>query len=421
MITSIFLRFQILFDAGDWRGLQETVIMLSKRRGQLKQAVQGMVRQCIGYLDSSPDAGTKTELVKTLQALTEGKIYVEIERARLTRLLAQMKEAEGNIAEAAEILQEVAVETFGAMAKSEKIAFILEQVRLCLDRKDYVRAQILARKVSPRAFVAARAGAKKGETTGEIGIEGTAIEAPAPGTPSLEVLKLQYYALMIRYYAHERNYLEICRAYRAVLDTPSVEEDPVRWGDALRKAAWFAVLAPRDSDQRTLLATTATDRRLDEIPLYKDVLAKFGGKEVMWWRSLQTEWAAELDSQKEVFGGEAGAVAREDLRLRVVEHNIYMLSEYYSRISLPRLAQMLDLGEDEAETRLCELVTGRGLDAKIDRPAGIVRFGHRTGTGEALNKWSGSIGKLLTLVEKTCQQIQKESMVHKVSLNVPMA
>lgn len=28
------------------------------------------------------------------------------------------------------------------MAKSEKIAYILEQVRLCLDRKDFVRAQV---------------------------------------------------------------------------------------------------------------------------------------------------------------------------------------------------------------------------------------------------------------------------------------
>ena len=33
----------------------------------------------------------------------------------------------------------VAQETYGAMAKTEKIAFILEQVRLCLDRGDYVR------------------------------------------------------------------------------------------------------------------------------------------------------------------------------------------------------------------------------------------------------------------------------------------
>lgn len=47
----------------------------------------------------------------------------------------------------------------------------LLQVRLCLDKKDYVRAQILSRKVSPRAFVE-----RKGEGQGEIGIEGTAIE-----------------------------------------------------------------------------------------------------------------------------------------------------------------------------------------------------------------------------------------------------
>jgi 26S proteasome regulatory subunit N5 len=37
------------------------------------------------------------------------QIYVEIERARLTRMLARIKEDEGNIDEAAEILQEVAV------------------------------------------------------------------------------------------------------------------------------------------------------------------------------------------------------------------------------------------------------------------------------------------------------------------------
>ena len=41
--------------------------------------------------------------------MTEGKIYVEIERARLTKRLARIKEEEGNIDEAADILQEVAV------------------------------------------------------------------------------------------------------------------------------------------------------------------------------------------------------------------------------------------------------------------------------------------------------------------------
>ena len=54
------------------------------------------------------------------------------------------------------------------------------QVRLCLARKDYVRAQILLRKVSPRAFTPRPD--KKGEAAGEVGIEGTTIEA-APEVP----------------------------------------------------------------------------------------------------------------------------------------------------------------------------------------------------------------------------------------------
>ena len=57
------------------------------------------------------------------------------------------------------------------------------QVRLCLERKDFVRAQILIRKVSPRAFV--ERPDKKGQNTGEVGIEGTTIEAPAEVRPVL--------------------------------------------------------------------------------------------------------------------------------------------------------------------------------------------------------------------------------------------
>lgn len=61
--------------------------------------------------------------------LPRHQIYVEVERARLTRTLAGIREAEGKIAEAAEVLQEVAVETFGSMDKREKAEFLLEQVR----------------------------------------------------------------------------------------------------------------------------------------------------------------------------------------------------------------------------------------------------------------------------------------------------
>jgi len=40
------------------------------------------------------------------------------------------RENEGNITEAAELMQEVQVETYGSMDKEEKVDYILEQVRL---------------------------------------------------------------------------------------------------------------------------------------------------------------------------------------------------------------------------------------------------------------------------------------------------
>lgn len=139
---------RLLHESRDFKGLQEKLVLLSKRRGQLKEVVKAMVRQCMEYVDEEGaseglDRKTKEDVIKTLQSITEGKIYVEIERARITRHLAKMKEEDGDVNEAANILQEVAVETFGSMSKVEKIAYILEQVRLCLEKEDYIRAQIL--------------------------------------------------------------------------------------------------------------------------------------------------------------------------------------------------------------------------------------------------------------------------------------
>jgi 26S proteasome regulatory subunit N5 len=75
-----------------------------------------------------------------------------VERARLTHKLAMMKEAEGNTEEAATIMQDLQVETFGSMDKKEKVELILEQMRLCLIRKDYVRTQIISKKINPKFF-----------------------------------------------------------------------------------------------------------------------------------------------------------------------------------------------------------------------------------------------------------------------------
>ena len=45
---------------------------------------------------------------------------------------------------ASDILQEEQVETYGGMSKREKNEYLLEQIRLTLAKRDYIRASILS-------------------------------------------------------------------------------------------------------------------------------------------------------------------------------------------------------------------------------------------------------------------------------------
>lgn len=402
---------QLCFEARAWKTLNEQIVVLSKRRGQLKQAVTAMVQQAMQYIDETPDLETRIELIKTLNNVSAGKIYVEIERARLIKKLAKIKEEQGFIAEAADLMQEIAVETFGAMAKTEKIAFILEQVRLCLDRQDYIRAQILSRKISSRVFDVDPSKEKKKPKEGDAVVE----EAPAD-IPTLLELKRIYYELMIRYYSHNNDYLEICRCYKAIYDIPSVKENPAQWMPVLRKISWYLVLSPHDPMQSSLLNSTLEDKNLSELPNFKLLLKQLVTMEVVQWTALWNLYKDEFENEKNMLGGSLGDKAAEDLKQRIIEHNILVVSKYYSRITLKRLAELLCLSIQEAEKHLSEMVVSKALIAKIDRPMGVISFQIAKDSNDILNSWSANLEKLLDLVEKSCHQIHKETMVHKAAL-----
>ena len=71
------------------------------------------------------------------------------------------------------------------------------------------------------------------------------------------------------------------------------------------------------------------------------------GVQVAWWTTFEEKHRAEVAAESSVFGGESGKKRQEDLRLRVIEHNILVIAKYYSRITVARLAQLLDLPEEE--------------------------------------------------------------------------
>jgi 26S proteasome regulatory subunit N5 len=77
---------------------------------------------------------------------------LEIERSRLTKELAEIYEKQGDLQKSSETLQLVQIETVSTMDVAEKISFILEQLRLCLETKDFVKAMIMSKKITEKSL-----------------------------------------------------------------------------------------------------------------------------------------------------------------------------------------------------------------------------------------------------------------------------
>ncbi|KAF4667934.1 26S proteasome non-ATPase regulatory subunit 12 [Perkinsus chesapeaki] len=384
----------LLYNAKQFDRLLEMIHVMTKKRGQLKRAVADLVHVCMGWLDTF-DRKQQYAMVDALSEVTEGKIFVEVERARLRLRLAHMKEEDGDPIEAANIIQDEQIETCGAMEKNEKAEYILEQMRMVLRKGDYIskaRTDICEDNLYRNAnHISEDQSEDARERSGYL----------------------------VRYWLHEKNYLEVYKCYRAILDTKKTQEDEAMWTQALESSVLYLLLSPYSNEQSDSLykLRDAEKKRLESVPVYSELLDSFLAEELVPTpvpnedviKAYKVFNDAAADKEPEYLGGEE----RWNLfRKRVVQHNIVKVAAvYYTRIHTTSLAKMIGVSVDETEKEVCELVTGGFLAAKIDRPAGIVRFGKRLTTTQRLDKWGSDIHSLLDLVESTGHLIAKEQMI----------
>lgn len=420
-------------DAGEWSTLNDQVLLLSKKHSQLKQAITRMVQTVMGFLDATPSLDTKLSVIETLRTVTEGKIFVEVERARVTKILSDIKKEQGDLKAATDILCELQVETFGSMERREKTQFILDQVALCIETGDWAQAGILSRKISikylarkpkktPEQLEKERKDREKKEKRGE-----TVPEVKEDDTTDL---KLRYYEQQIVLAQHDDKYLDVCKHYRQVLDTEAVEEDPAKLRPVLQRIIYFIILAPHDNEQHDLLHRIHRDTRNSQVPLDAELLKLFTVHELMRWPEVAKTFGPHLCST-DVFDAEAppalktsmakdaAAVPKPqrrwaDLRKRVIEHNVRVVARYYTRVEMGRLTQLLDLTEDETEKYISDLVTSKTVYAKIDRPARVVSFARPRDADDVLNEWSSNMRSLLGLLERIDHLITKEEMMARI-------
>lgn len=188
----------------------------------------------------------------------------------------------------------------------------------------------------------------------------------------------------------------------------------------LQRIIYYVILAPYDNEQSDLLHRVHKDARNAQISLDAELLKLFTVHELMRWPEVAKLFGPHLCST-DVFDDKPNqsddikANKRwEDLRKRVIEHNVRVVAKYYTRIQMSRLTQLLDLTEDETEKYISELVTAKTVYAKIDRPARIVNFAKPRDSDDVLNEWSGNMKSLLGLLERVDHLITKEEMMARI-------
>lgn len=138
-------------------------------------------------------------------------------------------------------------------------------MKLVLLRSDFVRCQILSRKINRKAI-------------NEAG---------------LEKLKVQFYQYMIEYYIHEKEDMEVAKAYQTIFDTinkisdeelaKNVDPDGQIKKSSFRNFVIYLLLSPYDNDKVQLLNVVEAmyGRQLDEEELIAKYVRKLKTYELM--------------------------------------------------------------------------------------------------------------------------------------------
>eukprot|EP01096_Ripella_sp_DP13-Kostka_P003826 TRINITY_DN1575_c0_g1_i1.p1 TRINITY_DN1575_c0_g1~~TRINITY_DN1575_c0_g1_i1.p1 ORF type:complete len:464 (+),score=243.25 TRINITY_DN1575_c0_g1_i1:81-1394(+) len=372
---------RLSLDSKNIKQVSDSLMLITKRRGQEKKVINAAVQVAMEALPGIENVDEKLELIKTLRSIAEGKIFLELERASLTKLLAQITESRGNIKEAASILQEIQVETLSTMETKDKVAYILEQMRLTIDSNDFVRTQILSKKINTKVLL----------------------------DDGMQELKIRFYRLMVVLHTHEKEYIEIARSYQSIYNTP-IADNAESLTQYMKLAIIYGILSPHSNDQHDLINRFFQDKNIRDLPRYKNLLKLFLTLEIISWPTLEAEYGETFRADAPEFASDPSLVT--NLRLRVIQHNIRVISGYYERITSERFAQLLDLPLKDAELQLSDLVSEKKLYAKIDRPKGLIFFSSPKDPNDVLNDWSSNVKELLSLIEKSCHLIHREMIVN---------
>lgn len=377
----------------DWEYMNELIPILCKKHGQMKSSIQVFIAHIIEKMASLDENNhkeleLKIKLIETIRTVSDKKIFIEVERAIVSRNLSDIYLTKKNdLDKAVEILCDLQVETYSLMKFDTKVEYILQQIKLVLMQKDYAHAKILSRKILLKTL---------------------------KGFDKAEEYKATYLNYLIEISENDYEYINIVENSLKLIELPLVQKLD-SFNDILVSIIYYIILSPFDNLQSDLISKIKVNpiiyKNVDE-KIFK-LLEIFTTNELIHWSNIETLYAKEFEQSK-LFKDENN---HKNLQKRIIEHNLRIINNYYNFIKLDRLSYLLQLSNDESEKYVSELVNKGMINAKINRPKGIIKFNkfeNNESINSILNDWCYDVDKLLDEIDQIGHLINKEEMMHGI-------
>lgn len=371
--------------------LIDTINYLANRRNQKPKVITAIVQRVVKWLLGSEKEkyiliNTKLigeikyskKLVVVLRDIAFGNISLEHEMAKLSRILAFIKENEGDTSGASDTLKAINVESYGSLSKREKTNFLLEHLRLTIDNSDYVQTAIVSSKIAYN-------------TISKVGMEEE---------------KVLYFSLMTKYHGHFNDAFELAKDYYEIFHTCNLLKKQYQWKQALQNTVFFLTLSPYSIDQQSMIKSLSLDPLVHKIVTCRNIIKIFTRREIVnngifYYESFET-----LNSILKG-GMNISKYWKNIFYTRLIQHNIRVVALCYRRIHGNKLAKLLGVNHQDLEPLIADMISNKQICAKIDRPKDIVYFSNSTSSGNTISNWVSSISLLLRLLDKTTHLINK--------------
>jgi 26S proteasome regulatory subunit N5 len=325
------------------------------------------------------------------------------------RLLTEIYLKRGQMEDATKLIQDIQIETFGSLERAYKVDYILFQMRILLQKGDYVRTLIVSNKVARKHL----------------------------NEDKLEKLKLEFYQLMIKYNLHEERFLEVSKCYKTLFDfvkelelkltnsTQLTKETvdnytlvlkSVNRGELFVNYVTYLSLCPPELETKNMFnelnlhykkdLEESSDMNLivrkklsDDIVYIDD---RFLGQFKSYPAFVKSELVQEPEKHFSLF------------RKYFIQHNIVIFEKFFTQIRLERIAQMVGINKNEVESEIADMVINKYVYAKMNRIQHLVSFKPKQEANDKLDDLNFDLAKMLEKIETTCHLIHKENLKYDI-------